>query len=286
MGWREMDPYPACWRWPESQVALQVVGETSAQAVGRYRVALEAWQAGRCAICGGRPGRDKWGYSLVDDHDHTSMLVRGLLCRSCNTAEGCSQGRIFRAYRKRHPTVLLGMTIPYRGGCLVPSCACDGGIRKGWLLEATESGVVDPSDLGTLTDLLWRNDAENCFTTGGHACCEHGPVTAWPPGPEWCPNCERSGYTDDGNALCGFCGGVGRLPVATDAVMAEIQASATEIETVLRRLVPAFQSFPGRVPILEVGLAHRYLAMAARALRSVSVQSCEYESEGAAGRRL
>jgi hypothetical protein len=276
MSWRDLDPYPACWRWPASQVAVRVVGETCMQAIGRYRLALGLWQAGRCAICGKWPLPDKWGYSLVEDHDHASMLVRGLLCRRCNAAEGISQRQIFRAYRRRHPTVLLGMTIPYNGGCLEPSCTCDGGIRRAWLLEARESGVIDPAELGTLADLLWTANAGDCFTTGGHACCEHGPVTAWPPGPTWCATCEASGYRDDGNVLCDRCGGVGRLPMAADDVMTRIQASAHEIEDRLRHLAPAVES----VPAFEMGLVHHYLAVAARVLRSVNSEFRQEESDG------
>ena len=54
---------------------------------------LTKWQAGRCAWCGvtGRP--------LVEDHCHRTGLVRGLLCRSCNTAEGQSTTPAWREWR-------------------------------------------------------------------------------------------------------------------------------------------------------------------------------------------
>ena len=45
---------------------------------------MRAWQDGRCALCGFRYG------PLVEDHCHTTGLVRGYLCRSCNTTEGVS----------------------------------------------------------------------------------------------------------------------------------------------------------------------------------------------------
>ena len=45
---------------------------------------MRAWQDGRCALCGFRDG------PLVEDHCHMTGLVRGYLCRSCNTTEGVS----------------------------------------------------------------------------------------------------------------------------------------------------------------------------------------------------
>jgi hypothetical protein len=69
---------------------------------------LARWQDGRCAICG--KIRD-----LVCDHDHATGLVRGWLCRSCNTTEGTSQepDTIFSRYRERPPAAILGLTIRY-----------------------------------------------------------------------------------------------------------------------------------------------------------------------------
>ncbi len=42
-------------------------------------------QDGKCAICGGAPKR---GRNLSVDHDHSTGVVRGLLCVSCNTGVG------------------------------------------------------------------------------------------------------------------------------------------------------------------------------------------------------
>jgi hypothetical protein len=43
-------------------------------------------QGGVCAICKG--GRSGPGNRLHVDHDHTTGVVRGLLCSRCNTAVG------------------------------------------------------------------------------------------------------------------------------------------------------------------------------------------------------
>jgi len=125
---------PACWSWPavrpteqdyrrKQRTDLEQDGYTG-QALARLwemelavefsdMAALSMWQDGRCAIC------EVEGQELVTDHDHSTGLVRGLLCRSCNTREGFSCGPsghgtdVFRAYRHRPPTTILGMTIRY-----------------------------------------------------------------------------------------------------------------------------------------------------------------------------
>jgi hypothetical protein len=51
-----------------------------------YGLSADEWnalmrkQGGRCAICRSRPTK----YRLVVDHEHSTGLVRGLLCRRCN----------------------------------------------------------------------------------------------------------------------------------------------------------------------------------------------------------
>lgn len=125
-------PPPVCWGWPTDlptgagvqrrfieeaerrgctpeQAAVLWDLECAADAlVGDDDGTLARWQDGRCAICG--QARD-----LVCDHDHSTGLVRGWLCHSCNTREGTNQepDTIFARYRERPPAVILGLTIRY-----------------------------------------------------------------------------------------------------------------------------------------------------------------------------
>jgi hypothetical protein len=81
-------------------------------------VALEAWQDGRCALCGGEVPL-QW---IVAAHCHDTELVRGLLCMSCNTlqshgshrARDLDQGLALDRYLDHPPTLLLGLRIQYR----------------------------------------------------------------------------------------------------------------------------------------------------------------------------
>ncbi|MFE0887934.1 endonuclease domain-containing protein [Streptomyces rochei] len=127
-----MTANPLCWYWPVELPAgasakrefieqAERAGCTPDQAevlwslecaadeiVGDDAGTLARWQDGRCAICG--KVRD-----LVCDHDHATGLVRGWLCRSCNTREGTHRepDTIFSRYRERHPAAILGLTVRY-----------------------------------------------------------------------------------------------------------------------------------------------------------------------------
>lgn len=72
---------------------------------------LDAYQEGKCAICG--KDCSKSGSRLVMDHCHESGLIRGLLCDGCNTSEGKSNYPVYRAYRKVYPTKILGLKMIY-----------------------------------------------------------------------------------------------------------------------------------------------------------------------------
>ncbi len=49
--------------------------------------ALHLIQKGKCAICATEDPCNRWQRFAVD-HDHTTGVVRGLLCHPCNTALG------------------------------------------------------------------------------------------------------------------------------------------------------------------------------------------------------
>ncbi|RPE27250.1 endonuclease domain-containing protein [Kitasatospora cineracea] len=116
---------PACWKWPlptaepgpgpEAGTGQDDLTAEAAEDLReiladdpeeRDRALLVAWQGGRCAICNRRR-------ELVDDHDHATGLLRGLLCSSCNTIEGRSTQPIFVRYRERPPTAILQLRIRY-----------------------------------------------------------------------------------------------------------------------------------------------------------------------------
>jgi hypothetical protein len=46
--------------------------------------ALATSQGGKCAICRRAPTNRQKGAALHVDHDHTTAMVRGLLCNGCN----------------------------------------------------------------------------------------------------------------------------------------------------------------------------------------------------------
>ena len=85
--------FPACWEW--DPIETDDGG------------AFEEWHAGCCAICGR-------GGELVTDHCHQTGLVRGLLCRSCNTREGTNHVFVlYDRYRWRHPAAITGYVERY-----------------------------------------------------------------------------------------------------------------------------------------------------------------------------
>lgn len=90
---------PSCHTWfvPEGEMPAHLSGVE----------ALSRWQAGACAMCSASRRR------LLVDHCHRTGLVRGLLCDSCNTAEGLRTTPVIAAYRERPPAVMLGVEQQY-----------------------------------------------------------------------------------------------------------------------------------------------------------------------------
>lgn len=108
---------PECWSWAPEIPLDRITGEygwdpdrfTPRFQTGdeqALRIALAAWHGRRCAVCGFRDPR------LIDDHDHDTGLIRGLLCRSCNGREPHDDG-LFGKYRERPPARILGIHLRY-----------------------------------------------------------------------------------------------------------------------------------------------------------------------------
>lgn len=79
-------------KWREANPELFRRAIRKNQLLKQYNLSLEEYDAlresqdGACAICGTVPPTN-----LHVDHDHATGKVRGLLCRSCNTALGMFQ---------------------------------------------------------------------------------------------------------------------------------------------------------------------------------------------------
>lgn len=93
-----MREIPACMSWP-----LPLTDDAADE------FQMQRWQAGRCAMC------DKTGSPLVLDHDHDTGLIRGYLCRSCNTQEGFGRHlpRFIRWRNGWNPARLMGIEEQY-----------------------------------------------------------------------------------------------------------------------------------------------------------------------------
>lgn len=93
------------------------------------------WQDGRCGMCGRRDGDIvAKRLRMVDDHDHATGLVQGILCHVCNANEG--RGSIERWWRWRsgwNPTTLLGVVEVFTG--------------RGAALDAYSRTAVDEDEL-------------------------------------------------------------------------------------------------------------------------------------------
>lgn len=83
------------------------------------REALIICQQGTCALCLA-PGP---GSTLVVDHEHPTGLVRGLICQSCNLAEGrtpAGHDPVIDAYRANPPAAGTDWTWGFPGQTATP----------------------------------------------------------------------------------------------------------------------------------------------------------------------
>lgn len=111
---------PACWSWQvtdEIREHLRLAEESEESEdlmtwVNHRSTAERLFTQGRCGICGVHIGT-----SGIEDHCHETGLVRGYLCRSCNTREGMNGGtdNVWGRYRAKHPYSILGIREPYSG---------------------------------------------------------------------------------------------------------------------------------------------------------------------------
>jgi len=113
---------PACHAWPVTDAARSAVAaladiDDELLQARHAQDVIWQWQQGRCAVCGCQAQQhasDWWDHSgYVVDHDHHTALVRGWLCRSCNTSEPhCDRGD-FTKYRAQPPAAMLGIAVRY-----------------------------------------------------------------------------------------------------------------------------------------------------------------------------
>lgn len=114
------DGFPAFFNWPDPVIPRRKSGLVAV-------VALYRWQANGCAVCGRvfSPERNHHGERITHpvDHDHGSIMVRSVLCHSCNTLESLHMGGVhsescdscvtFDIYRIRNPASVLGLSYNY-----------------------------------------------------------------------------------------------------------------------------------------------------------------------------
>ncbi|MDA1384348.1 MULTISPECIES: endonuclease domain-containing protein [Glycomyces] len=99
---REANATPACWEWPG-----QSLGNLEPDSYEAFKT-IATWQDGRCAVCGVYA-------DLVLDHNHGNGLVRGWICRSCNSREGSphDNSEVMKNFRTRNPASILGIRISF-----------------------------------------------------------------------------------------------------------------------------------------------------------------------------
>lgn len=94
-----------CWDWPvtdEHRASMAEIAATADATEARYLSMrlLAEWQDGRCGICA------DYRATRFLDHSHETGLVRGYLCKYCNTGEGFRRGAaecVFTPVRRAQP---------------------------------------------------------------------------------------------------------------------------------------------------------------------------------------
>jgi hypothetical protein len=115
---------PACWSWrPPGEDDVEKARFSGYAPDGGWKYGsrdhalrlLLDFCRDRCAACG---EADPRGPRLHMDHDHQTWLCRGVLCPSCNHAEGNSGGGgiLLGNYRLRTPAAIVGVRVRWVQG--------------------------------------------------------------------------------------------------------------------------------------------------------------------------
>lgn len=194
---------PGCHSWPIIMSELDEKRETLTWNYPKLHASvvdfliLDIWQAGRCAMCarGRTPSiqapRPETA-SLLRDHDHSTGLIRGLLCAGCNSSEWLPLwdlsrinpnmpdtleiydtliGVVERAerYRRQSPTYLLELSIPHG---LPPNFVIGRWFAVNIFMNKSGKnernvGAIPPMDLLLLC--LIQSDSWITYSSGRHA---------------------------------------------------------------------------------------------------------------------
>ncbi|MGH2602526.1 MAG: endonuclease domain-containing protein [Dehalococcoidia bacterium] len=100
--------YAALTAGPQAWPSWEFPGGVNGTAWIMVRI-LTYHQGGVCAVC------RELAYPIFLDHDHRTMMVRGALCRPCNSFEGHDDAHdlaAFAAYRADPPAAFTGWVYP------------------------------------------------------------------------------------------------------------------------------------------------------------------------------
>jgi len=93
--WRQLNPEKAITRRYYLKAQKQRSEQAQTRVLKAYGVSdadcARLLQQKTCDICGEAPGK-----TLDIDHDHATMVFRGMLCRQCNVMLGCAKDDVRR----------------------------------------------------------------------------------------------------------------------------------------------------------------------------------------------